>query len=220
VLLPMSAELWARKQKEHLRRGMELLQKYLFVVVTPFALLMLSFPMEIINILFGYRFIGGSIALQILSVGVIFNSLGTLNTIIFPSIGRPKINVYIITTAAVVNLLSNLILVPIYGIVGAAIATSFSFLIIMVFSTVMLKQYIKVTFPLGEWMKTVIAGLALVGVISYLKRALVMGVIPELVIIAASGFLVYGMLVFLLRVIDVDEVKKYLNMVKSTVLRT
>jgi len=218
VLMPMVSELWTKAHKDYLKQGVELLQKYLFVVVIPVALLIFSFPKIIIRVFFGETYVGASLALQILSIGIVLYSIGLLNISVFPGIGKPKINTKLFLISALINVIGNAILVPLYGIVGAAIATSLSFGVLTFLSILKLEKFIKVSLPLFEWIKILFTGIVFVLIITYLKKILVTGVWMELFICSTVSLVVYISLIFSFKIIKIEEIKKYMGLVKETVM--
>jgi len=211
IFFPMFAELWAKKDKKRLRYGIENIYKYLLILIIPFALIMFSFPTIIIRLLFGSAYIKASLALQILSIGIILFSLAMLNFNIINGLGRPKINTKIVYIAALFNLIFNFILIPKYGIIGAATTTFVSYGIMFSLSTRWIKRYIKAKLPLLDFGKILIAGLVFVGIISWLKRVLLLNVWVEAVICVAAASIIYLGLIKLLKLIDLQKIKSTFN---------
>ena len=127
VLLPISSELWAKKNFKKLKIGIELLYKYSFILVLPLSLLMFLFPEIILNVLFGESYLEAADVLRILSIGTIVFTIAQINNSILSGIGKPKIVSKIMLVSACFNAVLNFFLIPMIGIVGAAIATFISF---------------------------------------------------------------------------------------------
>ena len=208
VLLPMTSEMWAKKQKLQLVNGIKLLYKYSFLIIIPFSLMMFSFSSEVLNLLFGSKYVGASMTLQILVFGIIFYVVAGINFSVLSGIGKPNITSKIILSAAGINILLNLILIPVFGIVGAAIASASGFLFMLILSIIYLVKNIPLSVPLLAWTKIIISGLIFVGIISYLKKILVMGSLTEATIVGCVAGTVYIYLSFLFKVISFNEVKR------------
>ena len=209
VLFPMASELWTKNYKSHLKEGIELLYKYCLMITMPFALILMLFPTTLINLLFGNKFIPASDALRILSLGAIFLVIFRINGSIITGIGKPKINAKIIYTGAIFNLIFNFILIPKYGITGAAITTAIGFFLMAVLGTIYLKNIIQLELPVKIWVKNVIIALVFVFITSYLKNRLVIGnAWLEMAIIISIAGIVYIMLLFLLKLVKIKEIKE------------
>jgi O-antigen/teichoic acid export membrane protein len=207
VLFPLTSELWAKRKKEILRAGIEALYKYSIIIVLPLAFIMLSFAALIINVLFGENYILASNLLKILSIGLIFATLQTISANFFLGIGKPKTYSKIIYNAALFNLVANLILIPILGAVGAALSTTLSYFIMMFLGLRKIRKYIIIELPIKIWIKTLAAGLIFVFVMWLLKKFISLNVWLETVIVLALSGIVYIALLFLLRIININELK-------------
>ncbi len=192
VVLPLSSELWAKGHKEKLQKGMELLYKYSFIVMIPAAMALFSYPELALKLLFGPEYVQASPVLQILSIGAIIYTIAFVNNNALSGIGHPKLNTQIILSAAIFNVISNIIFIPKYGIIGAALTTFASYLIILVLSSYHIRKFIKIKIPWAEWASSVLAGLIFVVVLAYLKKAIELNVFLEIIVnlaIAGTAYL-------------------------------
>ena len=89
-------------------------------------LIILGFFSEPILFLFGDNYIAAKNALLILLVGQLFNSVSGPAAIYLNMTGRQRVLNVILAFGLILNILLNIILIPMYGIEGAAFATSFS----------------------------------------------------------------------------------------------
>lgn len=93
------------------------------VVALPIALTYLVFGKEIIGFFFGYDFENAYIPLVLLSVSQLANAyFGTIG-IFLQMVGRERVTANTMMVAAFANICLNLILIPFYGMNGAAFAT-------------------------------------------------------------------------------------------------
>lgn len=207
ILVPLTAELWIRNRKEMISAGIELLYKYSIMIIVPAVFFILSLTDPIIIILFGEGYIPASNALKILSIGMIFTVLYAINSAFFSGIGKPEISSKIVYTAAIFNLIFNLILVPLIGIIGAALTSTASLLIMMVIGLIKVKTFIKIKLPMKAWMKTLIAGIGMIFAIVLLKMILSFNILLEMAVISAISGIVYIALLFLLRAVEIKELK-------------
>jgi len=98
----------------------------------------------IIVFLYGVEFTPAGVVLSILiwALLAIFIRAGVDNYIVFEELY--KIKIYYSLMGAVINIIANLILIPIYGIVGAAIATIISYFFVAYISNLFFKKTRKV----------------------------------------------------------------------------
>jgi O-antigen/teichoic acid export membrane protein len=207
VLLPLTSELWSKKKKKILAEGIESLYKYSFIIIIPLAFMVFSFSDLVINVFFGKNYIPAASAMRILSVGMIFATMHRTSSNFFPGIGKPQIISKIVYTAAIFNFIANLILIPMLGIIGAAITTSSSYFIMMVMGLTNIRKFIKITFPIKVWAKTLIAGMIFILIIGILKKVIVLNVWLETAIVLIIASIFYVGLLFLFKVINIKELK-------------
>ncbi|MCK4669641.1 MAG: flippase [Nanoarchaeota archaeon] len=206
VLFPFSSELWAKKQIQTLRHGIKLIHKYVLAIIIPLALTVFVFPEIVINIFFGQNYIGAAPALQILSIGIIIYTIAHLNICMLLAIGKPRTNMWIILSAAILNLILNIILIQFFGIIGAALATSICYLIIFILSNAYLNKLVQVKFDIKNIIKFFFAGVIFVLIIDAIKRYLVLHYLIELSICIIIGLIVYCLIIFILKAVSMHEI--------------
>lgn len=206
VLLPMTSEMWNKKNIKSLKNGIETLQKYVFLAMVPLALIMMSFPDVVIRVLFGEAYVGASTALQILAFGTIFYSIAYINSNILSGMGKPELITKIMASIAVLNLILNFLLIPPLGIIGAAIATSVSYITMLFLTSIMLRKHINLKIPFAYFIKSILIGLVAIGIIYYLKKLLVLNYLVEMVIILIIASTIYVLLANLLKLFKFKEV--------------
>jgi O-antigen/teichoic acid export membrane protein len=211
VILPLISEYWAKQKFKELSDIIKLIYKKVFALIVPIALLVFIFSDLILKILFGELFISGAVALKILCIGAIFFSVATINNNILVAIGRPRAVTKIILFAAALNLILNLILIPPYGIVGAAVATSVAYLVVLIFSTYKVGKSIKLKIPVFDWLKTFISGAIFISVVALLKNILVLDLIYEIMIVLILSSLVY---IFLLHIFNILTFRQLANFLR------
>jgi O-antigen/teichoic acid export membrane protein len=86
----------------------------------------------IVRVLFGARFAGADRALQILVWSTVFVYVAIVGGNLLISMGRERINLGLNIVGAAINILLNIVLIPRWGYLGAAVATSATYLFILV----------------------------------------------------------------------------------------
>lgn len=81
----------------------------------------------VVIFVYGYDFIKVSIIIKILFPGIILFSIVKIISGFFAGIGRPDLKVRIAIVSTIINLIANVLLIPSYGIKGAAFATVISY---------------------------------------------------------------------------------------------
>lgn len=138
-LRPIIYELKNKNEKEYLDK-LKLLYFIVFWLGILFAIIITIFSKIVINILFGQEYIGAQTALIIAVWYTAFAYLGSARNIWFISENKIKYSKKCVIFGAVSNLILNYILIPIYGINGAAIATLISQIIVSLIAPLFYKE--------------------------------------------------------------------------------
>ena len=132
IFLPVASELYGRNRIGDLRNAYSAVTKWVFSLTLPCFLLIALFSESIIRLIFGSAYIPGAIVLSILAAGFFIDSATGPVSSIIQTYGRTKINMGCSFIGAGTNFTLNFILIPIYGIKGAAIATASSYVLMKI----------------------------------------------------------------------------------------
>ena len=126
IFMPVASELYARGRIEDLRGTYSAVTKWIVTITLPLSLLMCLFSGTVMQILFGSEYVTGATALSILTLGYFISSFFGLPAHLLQSYGKTKIIMIGNFLGAAANVVLNFLLIPIYGVNGAAIATAFT----------------------------------------------------------------------------------------------
>lgn len=130
------ASLYVAKNLHKLKSLVQRSTKFIFYLSTPFFIIFLLLPKTLLNF-WRPEFVIGSKVLIVLVIGKFFNALCGSVGFLMQMTNQQKLHQNIIILAAILNVFLNYFLIPIYSIVGAAIASTISLLFwnfLMVFS--------------------------------------------------------------------------------------
>lgn len=137
VFAPIISDLFNRSEIQKLETLFKIVTKWIFKLSFPLFLFIVLFSKEILA-MFGADFVQGWSSLAILSFAQIINaSAGPVAFILMMS-GKPKMLMYNSLLVCMINIVLNYVLIPRYGIIGAAIASCSSIIILnllMLFET-------------------------------------------------------------------------------------
>ena len=109
-----------------------------FWATVPLIIITSLIPEQILGV-FGEEFQTAAIPLIILLIGQIFNTVNGPTGIVLQLTGHQKVFKNIILVSSIINIALNYILIPMYGLVGAAIANSFSLILWNVWCSIKIK---------------------------------------------------------------------------------
>lgn len=104
-----------------------------------------------------------------------------------------------IAVAVAVNLILNFVLIPRYGIVGAAFATAIAFAIQLIMSLLAARQFFPVPLDWGRMLRILLAGLLMAGTVALISNIVHGSTLSGLALEIAAGVFIYLALIHLLR---------------------
>lgn len=125
IFAPHISELYENSDFENLERLLKILTKWIFYFSLFIFALILIFKIELLKI-YGTSFTAGSRALVVLALGQLVNGFAGSTGAILLMTGRQKWEVLNSICVLFLNIVINLILIPRFGIEGAAIASALS----------------------------------------------------------------------------------------------
>lgn len=141
TMTPLISKACAKKNYQQVADIFHVSVYALTIISFPVFFLMIVFSGEIVN-LFGEEFKAGSVPLIVLLAGQFVNVLSGPSGYVLTLSGREKVEVMNIFITFVMNVSLNILLIPIYGLTGAAIATASSLTLVNVFRVAQNKRII------------------------------------------------------------------------------
>lgn len=135
VYIPVISKLWGENRTELIGPIYQITTKWCFLFTFPIFVLMFVYPEYLLTRIYGAEYASGVTVLRILSLGFITNSYFGFNYHTIMASGDSDFLMKCSMASAGMNVLLNFILIPQYGMIGAAIASSVSFASIEVFMT-------------------------------------------------------------------------------------
>lgn len=206
VFLPITSELWARGEKRLLGQASHFLVKFSFMLILPAVFIFVAFPSIVLGLIFPPEYLAAAAALQILSVAMIGSVLFMILYTLAIGIGKPIITAKAVGAMVCINIILNLLLIPRYGIVGAALATLISGFGGFLFLLYLVRKFVKFALPPSPLFKMIIAGLLTLLLIFGLKSIVVLP-LPwlEALIVLIPSLVFYAVLVIAMGTISKQD---------------
>lgn len=152
VIYPRLSASHQHKDSNELNKEYGLSIIRLLVLVIPIALVVIMFNNSIINLLSSGEYTNSSQLIILLGIGIIFKPWGRVFGLTLDAIGKPKVNFRMLLLSLLINITMNLILIPIYGVQGAAIATTSSILVTTIIGQIRIESYASIKPIHDVWM--------------------------------------------------------------------
>ncbi len=177
--------------------------KVLFICYLPVCIILIVVAKPIVSLMYSSQFLAVSPLLIILMAGSIFSAIGILFANLIFAVNRPDIQVKYVTVIAITNIVLDLLLIPRYGAVGAALANSAIRIISFPIWIWLIKEKLGFHYPMRETLRCIVPNIPL-ALILYL----IAGRYPDLmgiVIVLTVSILVYPLLLFVSKTITPDD---------------
>jgi O-antigen/teichoic acid export membrane protein len=158
VFNPMIADLHHRDQGQELEQLFKTSTRWLFTVGLPVCLMESLFARDILH-LFGREFAAGASALTILAVGQLVNvGTGTVDAML-AMVGRARLSLLNSLLFLGLSLALDFVLIPPWGLVGAAIANSSAVVVVNVLRLIQVRVLLEMTPYDRRFLRPALAGL-------------------------------------------------------------
>lgn len=211
ILFPMFSELYAKKLFNKIREGIKLLYKYLFVALLPFFLALFAFADIFLTTAFGDVYGSGVLPFRFLLIGVLFFIFAVLNNTILNAAGHPRFVMKSFLIVAAFNAVFNIILIPHFGLTGAAVTTMFSYFFLLLFSVYKLSKLFHISAPWFQWLKTFFVGGIFIGSIYLLNKFIVLPLLIKISLILVLSFSSYLIISLGTNLISLKEIKSFIR---------
>ena len=132
IFLPIMAYLYGKGRLDQMRGVAETTQRWSLFLTVPFGLVMMAFSSDILGALYGNEYRAGAFVMSMVVVGVIIKSAFLVLSNTLSAMRRVDIQVKIVAVSGTINFVLNFLLIPQFGINGAALSAFFSILAAMV----------------------------------------------------------------------------------------
>ncbi len=203
VLFPLISEKWDLKKYDEVQKYFSTILRYFFMFALPAAIGLGILANPLFTLLATQEFTAESDLVFWIGIGVVFYGLYQLNVYIFHLIHKTHYVTILLGLGLVINLILNLVLVPVLGLTGAAVATFITYLFLAGIAFYYGHKIIQFQLNPVDIGKMIISTVALWYILSQFSITTITGII----FIILLGVIIYLLLLFLLRVLSMEEIK-------------
>ncbi len=216
IYTPITTGLYSRNLMSELRRNYKVSTKWLMFIVLPIFLVLFLFPGAVLKLFFGASYFPAANALRILSLGFIIGNLAGPNSATLIALGHPRYLMWTMLAAAILNIVLNILLIPPLGIVGAAIASAASLILINIIRTAKLHSLCQVQPLSKKLLKPIIICVALAFLIQAVAQHFLTINWWMLVILFILYYGIYGLATLFTKSFDKEDIALLLEAEKKS----
>lgn len=213
VVYPILSQYWEKSRFDEVKKYMEYSSKIFLALALPASLGLYVLAVPILKILTTSQFaIGGQLTFLV-ALGYIFFGLYQINVYIILLVQQTKWIPFIILLSSIINVILNIVLIPNIGILGAALATLISYMILAFIVSYWAKKEIDYNIDIKFLSKVILASI-LMGIIIYLLMPHLIGIF-QIVLSIPIGAIVYFIILMILKPFTESEKKLIYNLYKD-----
>lgn len=218
IYAPLAAQFHSQGDKVKLSNTYQLVNRWLLIFAIPISAVFILFPEKVL-LLFGSQYLESSQVLVLLTIATFTQAiLGAAGPTLSMS-GHTKLVLFNSIGTFILNFGLNIWLIPIYGILGAAIATLTSLTIIGLIRVTQVYFILKINFLNLKLIKPILSGLVCYSVLIAIKPLIIeYSTFIILFIAIFTSIFVFGLILFLLKIENEDkDILKSLNFLKGII---
>jgi O-antigen/teichoic acid export membrane protein len=170
IFYPIISELYAKKAKESIRKNFEIVSRWIFIIAFPVFLIVLIYSSMIISLLFGQSYQKAASPLSMLIVGYFFVTMFGLAEQGLRTFKKTKFLGISTLLVFLMNVALNIILIPRFGIMGAAVATTFSLLTVSLVRSLYFRKMLKFGYNKMLYLKFISSGILALATFFYIIK--------------------------------------------------
>jgi stage V sporulation protein B len=168
-IISSMSEAWTQKDGSLIEKYVKISAKYPLLLGLPLTVIILVLAEPIVIGVYGAAFQGAVMPLQILIVGTFLLMFARTLSSILIGIGKAKLSGILLAAAAVQYLVSLFILVPLFGLDGAAISLTLTGVTSLILIPLFIKRHLKVEMFSGLH-KILFSGIILAGILFVIPK--------------------------------------------------
>ena len=218
IYAPLAAQFHSQGDKVKLSNTYQLVNRWLLIFAIPISAVFILFPEKVL-LLFGSQYLESSQVLVLLTIATFTQAiLGAAGPTLSMS-GHTKLVLFNSIGTFILNFGLNIWLIPIYGILGAAIATLTSLTIIGLIRVTQVYFILKINFLNLKLIKPILSGLVCYSILLAIKPSIIeFSTFITLFVAIFTSIFVFGLILFLLKIEDEDkDILKSLNFLKGII---
>ncbi len=124
IFLPIISRLWAKKDKKSMDDAIGTSQRWSLFLTLPLAAVMMAFSGEMLSSFFGSAYSSGALAMELFIAGLVFNAFALTVSLALAGMRLVGLELRVMVVSGIANMALNFLLIPPFGLEGAALAAA------------------------------------------------------------------------------------------------
>lgn len=210
VLLPVISKTTSQNGKEETSRIISRTLRFMIVFLAPSIILMSAFAKPIINLFYGDIYSSAAIPMSILVWGVGFLTIFYVFCFVMSGANKVKKPMILSIIGLAINTILNYFFIKNYGIVGSAIATSITSILITLIMLYFIWKDFGVKIKILSFLKIISAGIIMYAVSLFLVRGPIIFILWSFLL-----FALYLLILYIIGEIKKEDISYFTNLLKK-----
>lgn len=208
ILFPQLSILYDNGEIEEVKTYISYSLKFFLLISVPSVIGLTVLSKQILVLLTTNEFAKGTMVIPLVALSALFAGLFQIIINITLLCKKTKYNFWVQVSSALLNIALNFILIPLIGIIGAAIATLFSFILMFILAHIVSIKYLRFKIDIVFILKIILSSI-LMGVIVFLLEEQI-----NLIFQILGGIIIYFVLCYVLKVFNKKEISFFKNIIR------
>jgi O-antigen/teichoic acid export membrane protein len=210
VMYPNVVKTYEEGNRDMTRNYLKYSIKYLMMVAIPSAFGLSILAKPLLQILTTPEFVPGSNIVPFVAFGAVLRCVYQIHVTVINLAGKNELVAILLGTAAGLNILLNIVLIPRMGIMGAALATLVAYLVLGMLTLIVSSRYFKFDIDILSIAKSFFAS----AVMAFCIWLISPNSIAAVVISIFAGAVIYFAVLLLIRTLSKEELAFFINLLK------
>lgn len=203
VIFPVVSKYWDKGNLVKVRTYFEYATKMFLILAIPGSVGLYVLSKPLLEVLTTSQFVVGGSLTFFVALGIIFLGIFQINTYIIYLIEKTKVIPLITGISALINIVLNIVLIPIMGIIGAAISTLISYMILALITLLWAKNVVNYRLDFVFLFKVILSSIIMAFVLQYIVSSSIFGIFLAIL----SGSIIYIICIFAVKTLSNAEME-------------
>ncbi|MBR6033917.1 MAG: polysaccharide biosynthesis C-terminal domain-containing protein [Clostridia bacterium] len=208
AVFPMLVATWNKDGKEKSEKVLTRVINYLFLLLIPSVVGLIGIREKLYGTIVSEQYLGGNMVILFVGIGLIFNGFNQVIYKLWQLKEQPKKILYFMLVSLVIDIVLNIVLLPKYGYIAAAVTTLISYLFITIASVIAIKKDFNIQIDKIKLLKCCISAAVMFAFLIY-TREWVKNIVGLFILIAGAA-IVYLITLFITGTLK-EEINKFIG---------
>jgi O-antigen/teichoic acid export membrane protein len=213
VLYPMVSKTYDEGNLKECSNYFKYSFKYLMMVSIPSAIGLSVLAKPLLRILTTPEFVSGSPVVALVAFGALLHCFQQICIYVLHLVGKTRLNLRILSTGAILNIIFNVALIPRLGIIGAGIGSLIAYTVLGVMTLLITNKYLKFDLNLFFILKSFVSSSVMALLIWLIKPETILMILFSI----AVGIIVYFGILIVIRGFSKTELAFFKSFVERSV---